>query len=81
MVKNTATADRAIGVPLPGPVITRRIGASATTGTQNVMRLAAPMLRRRRGTSEANPARAMAARFPHRNPHAAFHEVCHRLRP
>ena len=69
-----------MGVPVPGPVITRRMGARAMKGRQNTVRHTAPMLRRSQGTSEVAAARAMAARLPHRKPQAALRVECHRLR-
>ena len=80
MVKKTASADSVIGVPLPGPVISRRIGATAMKGRQKMVKATAPMLRRSTGMIDATPARAMAARFPQRKPQAAVFVECHRLR-
>ena len=65
---------------MPGPVMSRRIGATAMNGRQKIVSAIAPMLRRNGGTSDDAAARAMAARFPHRNPQAAVLVECHRLR-
>ena len=80
MVNTTASADSAMGVALPGPVISRRIGAIAMNGRQKTVSTTAPMLRRSHGTSVDVTASAVAARFPHRNPQAAVLVECHRLR-
>ena len=65
MVKNPARAASAIGVPVPGPVTTRRIGCQRNRGgTQKVTRHTAPRLRRNHGTSEAVAAMMMAAALP-----------------